>query len=236
MPLSSFNQTFSGRLNVAQATAALAAHCAPPHPAPVARQTGIRLHQSSLPAAECAPHPAAHAPRRLFQAGHSKAVSQIMQRRHHLTHAMPIGIRLDHRKRLPAGRAAFCHGIVLSDRRQIDGGNKRAHGGNVLSKRAASFTHCHAPFYTLYYSFYYLLVAWQLPRPRLTLRCHVRRPLQTVWTPVLYQRQQAEELHVCHEWIAVLGGPYQAAVFNPLMVAPPAASPINMWQGSKSEP
>ncbi|MNP14745.1 hypothetical protein D3C76_1070790 [compost metagenome] len=63
----------------------------------------------------------------LFQAGHGKAVCLAVQTADHLAHAMTVGIRLDHREGVAAGRAALGQGVVMTDGGKVDGGDQRTH-------------------------------------------------------------------------------------------------------------
>ena len=76
----------------------------------------------------------------LLQAGHGETVGLLMQRTDHLAHAMPVGIRLDHRERLAARCAALGNGIVVANGGQIDGGDERTHDELPNRKRAPILT------------------------------------------------------------------------------------------------
>ena len=75
--------------------------------------------------------------RSLLQAGHRETVGDIAQRRHHLAHAMPVGIGLDHRERLAARRAALGNAVVVDDGGEVDDGSKRTHGRGPERKTGA---------------------------------------------------------------------------------------------------
>lgn len=64
----------------------------------------------------------------LLQAGHGETVGLVVQRRHHFTRTVAIGVRLDHRERLALRRAALGQDVVVADRGKIDGGNEWTHG------------------------------------------------------------------------------------------------------------